>query len=129
MGRVPVIDPMEYQAERVIKFLDEESMIDRSDRLSTLSPVVLTTGTDLDAVRTSANELLGRHDAEVVQAQFGTGHTIGLVAPLRAASPKTTKSTKSVKSAKNAAERLMPHRHRPKQPPEQDDRPPEQQST
>ncbi|OAJ61444.1 hypothetical protein A6V36_23995 [Paraburkholderia ginsengiterrae] len=118
MGHVPVIDPMEFQAERVIKFLDEEAILDRSDRMPTLSPVVLTTSSDLGAVKTSARELLGRDDAEVVYTQLGTEHTIALVAPLRTAA-----------AHKSAASRLMPHRRHSPRPPEQGDQPPGQKST
>jgi glutamate racemase len=117
MGHVPVIDPMEFQAEKVIKFLDDEAIIDRSDRLPTLSPVVLTTSSDLDAVKKSAKELLGRNDAEVVHTQFGANHRIELLAPLRAAQQK------------GPVERLKPHRLLSKRPPEQGDRPPGQTST
>lgn len=111
MGHVPVIDPMEYQADKVIQFLDEEAIVDRHDRLATLSPVVLTTSTESGAVEQSAQKLLNREDAQVVHTQFGEGHTIELVSPLRVGQNSATQG------------RLKPHRLLPKRKPEQGDHP------
>lgn len=70
-GHIPVIDPMEHQAEAIIAHLDSHGdQIDRSRRLDDLSPLVLTTGQELDRVKLSAEKLLARSDSTTVYTRF-----------------------------------------------------------
>lgn len=71
-GHIPVIDPMEHQAEAIIAHLDNHGdQINRSRRLADLTPLVLTTGTERENnVKMSADKLLGRDDSHIVYTRF-----------------------------------------------------------
>jgi glutamate racemase len=117
MGHIPVIDPMEYQADRIITTLEDENIIVRHDRLATFSPVVLTTSTEAGIVERSAQKLMDATDTQVIHTQFGEGHTIELISPLRAGQKSVTQG------------RLKPLRLPTRRTPEQGDHPPGSSST
>ena len=77
---VPIIDPMEFQADAVIgalnKMRDTTGFPDLSSRSPDLTPVVFTTG-DLAKVTQSAHQLLDPM-ARVFYTEFGPGFDVTL---------------------------------------------------
>ncbi|WP_207004438.1 glutamate cyclase domain-containing protein [Trinickia mobilis] len=75
---IEVIDPMEHQAELIIDHLNSSDTVDRSSRRSDTSPIVVTTGDNVDV---SAKALLGREDVLVLKSGFGKDFSMQLLKP------------------------------------------------
>jgi len=73
-----VVDPMEYQAEAIIEHLNFAVSVGRSRRNSDTSPIVVTTGANIEV---SAKALLGRDDALVLKTDFGRKFNMALLKP------------------------------------------------
>jgi glutamate racemase len=77
-SNIKVIDPMEYQAEAIIEHLNAAVSVDRSKRNNDTSPIVVTTGDNIDV---SAKALLGRNDTLVLRTGFGREFNMTLIRP------------------------------------------------
>jgi len=69
---------MEYQAEAIIEHLNFSVSVGRSRRNSDTSPIVVTTGANIEV---SAKALLGRNDTLVLRTNFGHQFHVALLKP------------------------------------------------
>lgn len=79
LGRsLDVIDPMEYQAEKIMELMSSKKEKDLSTRLPSTKPIVITTGNFIE-VGNMARELLGTNDVIVMESKFGDDFSVELV--------------------------------------------------
>ncbi|MBB5390538.1 MULTISPECIES: glutamate cyclase domain-containing protein [unclassified Herbaspirillum] len=79
LGRsLDVIDPMEYQAEKIMELMSSKKEKDLSTRLPSTKPIVITTGNFIE-VGNMARELLGMNDVIVMESKFGDDFSVELV--------------------------------------------------
>jgi glutamate racemase len=95
LGHIPVVDPMEYQADSIIEFMKDSRSSNQNSHPDLNRPLVLTTG-KLRDVQESTSKLLGE-SAEVVRTKFD---------PPGAWRTDRTKATPDAEGSKKLAERF-----------------------
>ncbi len=112
LGHIPVIDPMEHQAEALIEHLHKNGgNIDRSNRDPSKSPIVLTTGTNVEDVQRSAQALLARNGAAappVLYTPFDKPLSMSLIGDLLLKPENSSRTTTAATSAPQSTPSRMP---------------------
>lgn len=75
---IEVIDPMEYQADKIVQSLNNIKDADRSMRHVSTDPIVVTTG-NFTEVESAAKKLLGNERTIVLKSEFGQDFSFELL--------------------------------------------------